>query len=164
MSSTYRGSGNALIVSSKCNKFVPFTSTYIFDYGGDGSDQNFSKVIYNNSIIGSRTLSAVRSPSYVSNSFFQEIASDGLLNFINLFFYDDFTQQFFTIITITGVYKKCNYSSIELDYLINSNSLSASNINAIKNKAGSSEEFHKILDSDQNLKKKYVEIKAKLGK
>ena len=59
MSETYTGSGQALVISSKCNKLVPFTSSYKWTYGGDGSDVTLSELQYENSFIGSRTLSAV---------------------------------------------------------------------------------------------------------
>ena len=44
MSETYTGSGQALIISSKCNKLVPFTSSYKWTYGGDGSDVSLAKL------------------------------------------------------------------------------------------------------------------------
>jgi hypothetical protein len=158
MSGTYTGSGEALVVKSNCNKLVPFTSSYKWSFGGDGSDEYLSKIEYNNSFIGSRTLSVV----YVNGSNYVEIGSDGLLNFNTSYLYDQDTDTFFIYVTITGVYKKCNYSSYELDVL--NNSLSAASKNSLKKKSGSSEEFHKLLDSNPNLKKKYLQIKAKLGK
>jgi len=151
MSETYTGSGQALIISSKCNKLVPFTSSYKWTYGGDGSDVTLAKLEYENSFIGSRTLSAV----YGDN----ELSSDGLLNF-SAFYYDDGRFRF-VYVRITGVYKKCNYSSHELDILTSSSSAASVKVNK---KSGSSEEFHKLLDEKPNLKKKYLEIKAKLGK
>jgi hypothetical protein len=58
------------------------------------------------------------------------------------------------------VFLLCNYASFELDY----QPLSSSAASVKVNKSGSSEEFHKLLDSNPNLKKKYLQIKAKLGK
>jgi len=152
MSETYTGSGQALIISSKCNKLVPFTSSYKWTYGGDGSDVTLAKLEYENSFIGSRTLSAVYGN--------EELSSDGLLNFSTCYFRDG--RFYFVYVRITGVYKKCNYSSHELD-ILTSSSFAASN-DSLQKKYGSSEEFHKLLDSNPNLKKKYLQIKAKLGK
>ena len=152
---SFSGSGNALVISNKCNKLVPFTSSYNWTFGGDGSDLELSKINYNNSFIGSRILSAVYDGTSV------EISSDGLLNFITTYFYDIETEKYYIFLRITGVYKKCNYSSYELDVEL------LSSYSSVKNKSRSSEsseEFHKLLDSKPNLKKKYLQIKAKLGK
>jgi hypothetical protein len=162
MSETYTGSGQALIVSSKCNKLVPFISSYKWSIGGDGSDQNLAKIEYNNSFIGSRTFSAVYAITNVLGSDWVEIGSDGLLNFNTSYLYDQDTDTFFIYVTITGVYKKCNYSSYELDVL--NNSLSAASKDSLKKKSRSSEDFHKLLNSNSELKKRYLQIKAKLGK
>lgn len=83
---------------------------------------------------------------------------------INIFFFDAQLNNFVVIITITGKYKKCNYSSIDLQYRLPSNSSSVNAINDLKKKYRSSEKFHKILDQNDSLKKKYLEICAKLGK
>lgn len=153
MSGTYTGSGEALVVKSNCNKLVPFTSSYKYI---DGGSINYSlwKIEYNNSFIGSRTLSAYY-------KYGNEISSDGSLNFNAEYFYDSVTEAYYIYLNITGVYKKCNYASSELD--IETPSSSAASIKVNK-KSGSSEEFHKLLDSNPNLKKKYLQIKAKLGK
>ena len=142
---------------------MPFTSSYKWIYGGDGSDESLSKIEYNNSFIGSRIFSAVYTNSYVLGSYFVEIGSDGLLNFNASYFYDDDTNTFYINVTITGVYKKCNYSSNELDYFISENA-PASVRDALKKKSANTEEFHKLLDSNPELKKRYLQIKAKLGK
>ncbi len=162
MSATFTGSGQALIVSSKCNKLVPFTSSYKYTFGGDGSDVKLAKIEYENSFIGSRTLSAVFTNSYVFDSTFVEIGSDGLLNFNTSYFYDQDIDNFFIYVNITGVYKKCNYSSYEFD--TETTPLSAASKDSLKKKSGSSEELHKLLDSNPELKKRYLQIKAKLGK
>ena len=154
MSETYTGSGQALIISSKCNKLVPFTSSYKWTYGGDGSDYTLAKLEYENSFIGSRTLSAV-----FGN---EELSSDGLLNFSTRYFRDG--RFYFVYVRITGVYKKCNYSSYELDILTSSSFAASDSKDSLNKKSGSSEEFHKLLDSNPNLKKKYLQIKAKLSK
>jgi hypothetical protein len=90
----------------------------------------------------------------------EELSSDGLLNFSTRYFRDG--RFYFVYVRITGVYKKCNYSSYELD-ILTSSSFAASN-DSLQKKSDSSEEFHKLLDSNPNLKKKYLQIKAKLGK
>jgi hypothetical protein len=150
---TYTGSGDALVVKSNCNKLVPFTSSYKYI---DGGSINYSlyKIEYNNSFIGSRTLSAVYDGT-------NEISSDGSLNFNAEYFYDSVTEANYIYLNITGVYKKCNYASSELD--IETPSSSAASVKVNK-KTESSEKFHKLLDSNPNLKKKYLQIKAKLGK
>ena len=102
MSGTSTGSGEALIISNKCNKLVPFTSSYKWSLGGDGSNFALAKIEYENSFIGSRILSAI----FDGNT--NEISSDGLLNF-SAFYYDDGRFRF-VYVRITGVYKKCNYS------------------------------------------------------
>jgi hypothetical protein len=154
MSETYTGSGEALVIRNKCNKIVPFTSIYKLTYIKD----SLAKLEYNNSFIGVRTLTSVFNPYLIVR-----LASDGLLNFISVLYLDDETNTYFRNTTITGVYKKCNYSSDELDYY-NINATSASDKKTLKEKSGSSEEFHKLLDSNPNLKKKYLQIKDKLGK
>ena len=82
-----------MIVKSNCNKIVPFTSTYKWTYGGDGSSNYLSKINYNNSFIGSRVFSAVFTTSDVLGSNFVEIGSDGLLNFNTSYYYDSSTDQ-----------------------------------------------------------------------
>jgi hypothetical protein len=158
MSVIYTGSGEALVVKSNCNKLVPFTSSYKYI---DGGSINYSlwKIEYNNSFIGSRTLSAIA-------NYGSEISSDGSLNFNAEYFYDSVTEVFYIYLSITGVYKKCNYASFELDSFIYNpaSSSSAASRDSLKKKSGSSEKFHKLLDSNPNLKKKYLQIKAKLGK
>jgi hypothetical protein len=153
MSGTYTGSGEALVVKSNCNKLVPFTSSYKYI---DGGSINYSlyRIEYNNSFIGSRTLSAYF-------KYGNEISSDGSLNFNAEYFYDSVTDADYIYLNITGVYKKCNYVSSELDIWTPSSSAASVKVNK---KSGSSEEFHKLLDSNPNLKKKYLQIKAKLGK
>jgi hypothetical protein len=154
---SFSGSGNALVISNKCNKLVPFTSSYNWKFGGDGSDLELSKINYNNSFIGSRILSAVFDGTSI------EISSDRLLNFNATYYYDIKTEKYYIILRITGVYKKCNYSSYELDVETPSSSVNEE----LKKKSRSfesSEEFHRLLDSKPNLKKRYLQIKTKLGK
>ena len=93
-----------------------------------------------------------------------EISSDGLLNFNAEYFIDPDTEIFYIYLIITGVYKKCNYASEELDVFTPTASSSAVVVNTLKKKSKSPEEFHKLLDEKPNLKKKYLQLKAKLGK
>lgn len=163
MDGSFTGFGNAYIISSKCKKLIPFTSSYSYIFSEEGSieNRNFSTITYKNSLIGTKILSAVYGPKYEDSAVYQELASDGLLNFVNIFFFDEQLNNFFVIITITGRYKKCNYSSIDLQYRLPSKS---SFVNDLKKKSRSSEEFHKILDKNEDLKKKYLQIKSKLSK
>jgi hypothetical protein len=154
MSGTYTGSGEALVVKSNCNKLVPFTSSYKWI---DVGSFYLYRIEYNNSFIGSRTLSAL-----YDNDNDKEISSDGSLNFNAEYFYDAVTDAFYIYLNITGVYKKCNYASYELD--VENNLSSAASKDSLKKKSRSSEEFHKLLESNQHLKKRYLQIKAILGK
>ena len=166
-SGTYTGSGEALILNAKCNKLIPFTSSYTWTNGGNGSNYFLLNINYENSIIGKRTFCAVYKYSYFPNNFFisnywNELGFDGSLNYNASYFYDS-DDNFFNIVSIYGKYKSCNYSSEEIDNLVTT-SLSASTKEALKKKYGSSEELHKLLDEKPALKKRYLEIKAKLGK
>jgi hypothetical protein len=157
MSETYIGTGEALVISNKCNKIVPFTSSYTWTFSND-SNYVLYKINYNNSFIGSRILSA----NY-DYHLFVEISSDGLLNFNATYYYDEETKKNYIFLSINGVYKKCNYSSYELDVETPSSSVNEE----LKKKSRSFEssvEFHKLLDSNPDLKKRYLQIKEKFGK
>ena len=158
--SSWIGLGQAFVVGSKCNKLIPFTSSYNWTWSGDAGF-DLGKIEYNNSFIGSRTLSAIVSAA--SNT---ELSSDGLLNFIIDQFYDVDTDSFFIYVTITGLYKKCKYASEEIDIFIPSasSSATAASVSSLKKKSKNSDEFHKLLDSKPNLKKKYLQLKATQGK
>jgi hypothetical protein len=159
---TFKGLGNAYIIDNKCTKLISLKSSYSYIYSEDNSVKNtsFSKIIYKNSLIGKRILSAARGPKYNSNSVYQELAFDGLLNFVNIFFYDTLLDIIFVIITITGKYNNYNYSSIDLQYRLPESP--PVNIDELTKK-NSSIEFHKILDESENLKKIYLQIKSKLA-
>lgn len=167
-SGTYTGSGEALILNAKCNKLIPFTSSYTWTNGGDGSNFSLPYINYENSIIGKRKFCAVYKFTYIPTfdnivNYWNELGFDGSLNYNASYFYDFDFDIFFGIISIYGKYKSCNYSSEEIDYLVTT-SLSASSKEALKKKSGSIEELHKLLDEKPALKKRYLEIKAKLGK
>jgi len=47
-SGTYTGSGEALILNAKCNKLIPFTSSYTWTNGGNGSNFFLPFINYEN--------------------------------------------------------------------------------------------------------------------
>lgn len=159
----FKGLGNAYVVNNNSTTLTPFTSSYSYIYSMDGSNQNtnFSTIFYKNSLIGEITLSAAVAPKYNSNSIYQEVASDGSLNFVNIFFYDAHLDMIFVIITITGTYNNDKYSSIDLQYrLPESPSVTVSEVK----KKNSSKEFHNILEENENIMNMYLQIKSKLNK
>jgi hypothetical protein len=161
---SFRGLGNAYVVNNNSSTtLTPFTSSYSYMYAMDGSIQNtnFSTIFYKNSLIGARTLSAAVAPKYNSNSIYQELASDGSLNFVNIFFYDAHLDMIFVIITITGTFNNDNYSSIDLQYRLPESP--SVNISEVKKK-NSSKEFHNILEENENIMNMYLQIKSKLNK
>ena len=163
MSDTYVGEGSALFVRDKCNKVQNFKSSYKWTYPDPGDFNIFSIVNYENSIIGKRNLSAVIDNFIVETDLYAELSSDGSLNFNAQYYYDEELDVFFITVVITGVHKKCNYSSYELDNLVLENA-SASARNYLKKKSASTEVFHKLLNAKPHLKKLYNKVKAKLGK
>jgi hypothetical protein len=163
MSDTYVGEGSALFVRDKCNKVQNFKSSYKWTYPDPGDFNIFSIVNYENSIIGKRNLSAVIDNFIVETDLNAELSSDGSLNFNAQYYYDEELDVFFITVVITGVHKKCNYSSYELDNLVLENA-SASARNYLKKKSASTEVFHKLLNAKPHLKKLYNKVKAKLGK
>ena len=163
MSDIYVGEGSALFVRDKCNKVQNFKSSYKWTYPDPGDFNIFSIVNYENSIIGKRNLSAVIDNFIVETDLYAELSSDGSLNFNAQYYYDEELDVFFITVVITGVHKKCNYSSYELDYLVLEDA-SASVRNSLKKKSASTETFHKLLNAKPHLKKLYNKIKVKLGK
>ena len=159
----YTGEGQALVVREKCKQLKPFTSSYSWEFPNPPEYSAFFKINYENSIIGKRTLSAIPTPYYVPyNAFWNKISSDGLLNFYTSY-YTDYESLDWVVVIITGIYKKCNYSSRDLDYLVPTTTNAATR-ELVKKKSGSSEEFHKLLESDPELNKSYLNLKAKLKK
>jgi hypothetical protein len=163
MSDTYVGEGSALFVRDKCNKVQNFKSSYKWTYPDPGDFNIFSIVNYENSIIGKRNLSAVIDNFIIETDLYAELSSDGTLNFNAQYYFDEDLDVFFITVVIFGVYKKCNYSSYELDYLVLEDT-SASVRNALKKKSATTEVFHKLLDAKPHLKKLYNKIRVKLGK
>ena len=163
MSDTYVGEGSALFVRDKCNKVQNFKSSYKWTYPDPGDFNIFSIVNYENSIIGKRNLSAVIDNFIVETDLYAELSSDGSLNFNAQYYYDEELDVFFITVVITGVHKKCNYSSYELDYLVLQDTTTSVR-NSLKKKSASTETFHKLLNAKPHLKKLYNKIKVKLGK
>lgn len=163
MSDIYVGEGSALFVRDKCNKVQNFKSSYKWTYPDPGDFNIFSIVNYENSIIGKRNLSAVIDNFIVETDLYAELSSDGSLNFNAQYYYDEELDVFFITVVITGVHKKCNYSSYELDYLVLQDT-TTSVCNSLKKKSASTETFHKLLNAKPHLKKLYNKIKVKLGK
>lgn len=163
-SGTFVGEGDALVVNKKCNKLIPFTSSYKWTNGGVGTNYFLAIIDYQNSIIGKRKFNAVFNiNNYNPYSIWSELGFDGTLNYNTAYYYDSDLETDFIAISIYGKFKTCDYSSEELCYNVLSPS-SASARESLKKKSGNSEQFHKLLDSNPNLKKKYLKIKAKLGK
>ena len=167
-SETYSGSGEAIILNAKCNKLISFTSSYKWTNGGDGSNFDLLIINYKNSLIGKRKFTAAYKNTYLpfnynKESLWNELGSDGDLNFNTTYYIDNNTKNIFIVVTIYGKYKSCSYSSEELDYLITIPT-TADDKEDENNKTRSSEEFHRLLNSKPNLKKRYLQIKTKLGK
>jgi hypothetical protein len=158
MSDIYIGEGSAFFVHNKCKKIKNFTSSYKWAFPDPGDFSIFSIINYENSIIGKKNLSAIIDDNF---DYWAEVSSNGLLNFNAKYYYDEDIDAYFITVIATGVYKKCNYSSYELDYLV----LEDSSVNnTLKKKSANSEQFHKLLDSKPHYKKLYDKIREKLGK
>ena len=160
MSDIYIGEGSAFFVHNKCKKIKNFTSSYKWAFPDPGDFSIFSIINYENSILGKKNLSAVIDDNF---DYWAEVSSNGLLNFNAKYYYDEDIDAYFITVIATGVYKKCNYSSYELDYLVLEDS-SDSAYNTLKKKSANSEQFHKLLDSKPHYKKLYDKIRNKLGK
>lgn len=162
---TYSGEGQALIVGNNCSVIKSFYSSYKWSMSPDATNSDFAIIDYENSILGKKRLSAVYTYQVFDAYFYQtwqEISSDGSLNFVALYFYDADYDFFYVIVNITGIHKKCNYSSTELDYLV-VDTLSAAAKENFKKQCGTTADLHKILESNSDLKKKYGILKTKMG-
>ena len=155
---TYSGEGQALVVREKCNELKSFTSSYTYACGND--ECNLSILNYQNSFIGKKLLSAVYGGTSTYNSSV-EFSSTGLLNFYAHYYNVD--GIYLIVVFITGIHKKCNYSSYEIDYEVPSATNTALHAK-LKAKAKSADEFHKLLESNTGLKKIYLKLKAKSNK
>jgi hypothetical protein len=148
----FSGEGAALLVSEKCNQLKAFKSKSNFV-----ANNTFYTLNYENTIIGKKLLSI----TFFSPSFRQEyIGSNGCLNFnINIYVEEGILN---ILIFITGVYKKCNYSSREIQRFASTTEASNSVINHLKSIAKGADEFNELLESDPYLKKSYLKLNSKL--
>jgi hypothetical protein len=164
MSFNYQGLGEALVIRSKCTKLIPFTSSSkitFFDNNVLPLEKDvFSVIEYKNSFNGSKKFSVVKN-TFDLVSFYQ--GSDVSTNITFTFFRDE-QNNYYNLINITGMYKKCNYSLEDLQILLPSSNSSASVLESLKKNSKNSDELHKLLDKKPNLKKIFLKIKAKLGK
>jgi len=148
---TFSGNGEALVVREKCNSNKSFTSSYTIEF----SDDIFLSILnYQNSFIGKRLLSSVYNGNEV------ETSSDGLLNFTAQYYFDVESNVSYIVVFINGIYKKCNYSSYEIDFLVPSATNKAVH-DKLKSKAKGADEFHKLLESNASLNKLFLKLKEK---
>jgi hypothetical protein len=149
MTSAYSGEGQALVVREKCNSLKPFSSSVTVT----STDDFVSFIInYENNVIGKKLLSGqmiLINPAPVPINI---VASDNDFNFNLIPFITPSGQGL--IIYITGVFKKCNYSSREIQYVIPS-ATNKSIIDNFSSRALKGEELDKLLKSDPVLKKLY---------
>jgi hypothetical protein len=145
---SYSGEGQALILKEKCSSLKTFTASSSFIF----YDNQLAKINYENSILGKKILSSVYNESDYDNL----IASDGLLDY-KMYPYS-YNGIFYLEIYIAGVQKGYKYSSSELQIFDPSSTSTAAN-NYFKSKAKSADEFHKLLESNLDLKKIYLKLK-----
>jgi hypothetical protein len=149
----YSGAGEALLVSEKCDSFKPFTAKTTFT---TSSNRYLFDINYENSIVGKQALSGL-AESINSYGIF---SSTTALRFRFTFFVDLF-GVIFLVTQITGDYKKCNYSSIDLQEVYDPSVESKEVNNHFKSSAKSADEFTKLLKSNASLNKMYLKLKAK---
>ena len=154
---SFQGLGRALVIRNKCTKLIEFTSSSKL-ISSDSPD--LSIIEYKNSFIGSKKFSVV------ANIFDQVLFYQGsdITNNITFTFLTDEKDNIYNLINMTGMYNKCNYSLEDFQILLPSSTSSASVLETLKKNSKSSVELHKLLDKNPNLKKKFLKIKAKLGK
>ena len=151
---TYSGEGQALVVQEKCNKVIDFTSSYAYTNGNNSGSLSITN--YENSFLGKKVLTS--SYSYFND---KEFSTDGLLNFNAQYYNVDGNK--FIVVFISGVHKKCNYSSYEIDFYVPPVTNTALHAN-LKLKGKGADEFNKLLESNAGLKKLYLKLKAKSDK
>jgi len=149
----YTGKGTALIVRENCDSLKQFTVKTTIT---TTSDPYFVVINYENSIIGKQLLSGLLNPF---NS------SDGILasntSFIfGFFLYEDSSGIIFLVTLITGIQKKCNYSSSDIQFYVPS--VASKEVNDhFKLYVKDADEFNKLLKSNSNLNQLYFELKKK---
>jgi hypothetical protein len=145
-SEDYLGIGEALVVREKCESIKLITAKTTFK-----NSNNFTIINYENSIIGKQVLSGLTDN-------FSAIASNTSLVFRFQKF--EFLGILFLVTEITGDYKKCNYSSLDIQLHIPSATNKALYDN-LKSKAKGADEFHKLLESNASLNKLFLKLKEK---
>jgi hypothetical protein len=150
---SYLGAGEALVVRENCDSLKIFTAKTTLT---TTSNQYFFIINYENSIIGKYALSGLI--EIVNN--FGIFASETELNFRFTFFEDSF-GVIFLVTEITGDYKKCNYSSIDLQAVYDPSVASKEVNNHFKSSTKSADEFTKLLKLNASLNKMYLKLKAK---
>jgi len=151
----YAGIGEALFVREKCDSLKIFTSKSTFT---TTSSKDFYVINYENSIIGKQLLSGVNDP-YTGLGI---VAVNSSFNFRFVFFevIEDGIRIIYLLSQIAGEYKKCNYSSVDLQLYIPS--VASKEVNDhLKSHVRGADEFFKLLDSNSNLKKIYLKLKEK---
>jgi hypothetical protein len=158
---SFIGFGEALIIGNKCKKVVPYTTLYRFT---NTSNNELFELKLDNSFTGSNTYAIVSNIALGDILYFGANQSFDL-KIIGL---EDEEGNLYVYNNTVGVYKKCQYASEDLNIFIPSeNSASASSVSireSFKKKCKSPEEFKKFLKEKPNLKKKYLQLKAKLVK
>jgi hypothetical protein len=160
---SFIGFGEALVIRNKCRKVVPFKTLYTLT----GGTEYLSELKVENSFTGSNTYAIVLNSSFIDLGNALLFGSNESFNLTMIIFEDD-DGNLLLLNNTTGNYKKCQYASEDLNILIlseNSASASSASIKAsFKKKCKSPEEFKKLLTEKPNLKKKYLQLKAKLVK
>ena len=152
-SDNFIGVGEALIVRGKCESIKPLTAKTTLK---KNSSNYFTVINYENSIIGKQVLSGL-SDSLTGSI----LASNTSLVFRFALF--EFLGLTFLITEITGDYKKCNYSSLDLQIYIPS--VTSKGVDDhFKSYVKSADEFAKLLKSNASLNKMYLKLKAKSNK
>jgi hypothetical protein len=152
MSFQHSGEGTALIVRPKCNKIKKFKSSLILKFT---DDMNTRIIEYKNSLIGKRLLAGI------IQTFPNMYASNDSLNFRFIYFSNSQNRSGW-IIYITGVYKKCQYTSREVQYF--DPSISATNttildlVSRLNSFSLKDEELNKLLKSDPELNRLYIKL------
>ena len=160
---SFIGGGEALVIGKKCRKIVPFTTVYKFT---TTQNDELLELKLENSFVGSNTYAVISNIALNDQILFGNNESFN----VTMIIYEDEDGNLFLLNNTTGNYKKCQYASEDLNILIfteksaSTSSASASFRASFKKKCKSSEEFKKLLTEKPNLKKKYLQIKAKQGK
>jgi hypothetical protein len=148
----YIGEGTALVVREKCESIITFTSKTTIT---TTSNPFFFVINYENSIIGKQLLSWInRSDTIVASN--TSLASNSSYIFI-FNFYQDSSGLIFFVTAISGDYKKCNYSSGDIQLYVPS--VTSKDVNdQFKLHVKSADEFNKLLKSNSNLNTLYLKL------